>query len=370
MAPVIKKLRTVPSIECRVIWTGQHREMLDGVLSSLGFDIDVDLKVMRPDHSLAELTTRLLSSFDELLQEERPALVLAQGDTTSVFAVSLACFYRKVPFGHVEAGLRTHDIRSPFPEEANRVLAGALARLHFAPTPCACDNLLRESVPRERIFVVGNTCIDSLLEMRRLRPSLEVPIGDDGRVVLVTAHRRESFGEPIRVICDAVLELAERNPDLKFLWPVHPNPNVQPVVQSQLGEHRRIFLTPSLPYDQFVAAMERSTLILTDSGGVQEEAPALGRPVLVLRAKSERLEAVRAGVTELVGTDRRRIVSEVERLLNDRDRYLHMSRGASPYGDGRAAERIASAVQRFLDLPADSAMAPPAEFDPAKSVIR
>lgn len=364
MAPIIRRFQALPGIECKVISTGQHGEVLEPILSSLEIGVDTDLQVMRHDQSLSGLTARLLATVDELLEKEQPALVLAEGDTTSVLSISLACFYRKIPFAHVEAGLRTYDLETPFPEEANRVLVGRLAQLHFAPTRTARDNLLREGVAGQHIFLVGNTGIDALLEMCRRSPSLGVAVPDDKRIVLITAHRRENLGEPIRMICEAVEELAERHPDVRFLWPLHPNPTVQSIVRSRLGANSRVVLCDPLPYDQFVAAMLRSSLILTDSGGIQEEAPAIGKPVLVLREKSERPEALHAGVSRLIGTSRSRMVAEVERLLCDRQWYEEMSRGASPYGDGRAAERIVAIVGKFLDLPLDSADPPLAEFSP------
>ena len=369
MAPVIRALRARRGLETRVVSTGQHREILAQTLEALGIEIDIDLEIMRADQSLAGLTARLLASFDELLAKTQPDLVLAQGDTTSVFTVSLACFYRGIPFGHVEAGLRTHDITTPFPEEANRVLASRLAALHFAPTDEAQRNLLAERVDETTIHVVGNTCIDALLEMRARRPKLGVELPADARLALVTAHRRESFGAPIRAVCDAVHTLAERYADLHVLWPVHPNPNVAPVVSERLGAHPRIHLCDPLPYDGFVAAMLRATLILTDSGGVQEEAPALRVPVLVLRKESERPEAVAAGVSSLVGTDPARILAESARLLDDDAWYASMSRGASPYGDGRAAERIDQVIARFLTLPGHADLELAARFDAATSRV-
>ncbi len=369
MAPVIRALRGQPGLEARLVSTGQHREILEQTLGALGIEIDVGLDVMRPDQSLAGLTARLLASFDELLEKDRPDLVLAQGDTTSVFAVSLACFYRGVPFAHVEAGLRTHDIATPFPEEANRVLAGRLATLHFAPTDEARSNLLREGVDAEAIHVVGNTCIDALLAMREAAPELELDVPAGAKLALVTSHRRESFGAPMRGVCGAIRQLLDERDDLHVLWPVHPNPNVAAVVRESLGDHARAHLCDPLPYDGFVAAMQRATLILTDSGGVQEEAPALRVPVLVLREESERPEAVDAGVSLLVGTDPERILLESRRLLDDASWYAEMSRGASPYGDGLAAARIHGVIARFLALPGHDGIEPAPAFDAATSRV-
>lgn len=355
MAPVVRALQDAPWARCRVLATAQHRELLDQMLEFFGIRADVDLDIMTANQSLPELTARLIVRLDETFTGERPDMVLAQGDTTTVFVAALASFYRRIPFGHVEAGLRSHNLRSPFPEEANRVLAGHLTSLHFAPTPSARQNLLDEGLPDKTIKVTGNTVIDALF----LAASQDVPIGldlhDDKRLILVTAHRRDSFGEPIKQICQAVKTLADRFPDTEYVWPLHPNPAVKPVVESICGRHERIHLCEPLPYGPFVGAMKRSTIILTDSGGVQEEAPALGKPVLVMRNESERPEALDAGVAKLVGPNQDRIIAEAGRLLEDPAAYEAMSVGASPYGDGHAAGRITEAIRSFLD--ADDAIA-------------
>ena len=347
MAPVVQELRRRPWARVRVVATAQHRQMLDQVLGLFGIEPDVDLDLMRPNQALADLTARMLTSLDAVLEREQPAAVLAQGDTTTVLTTALACFYRRIPFGHVEAGLRTGDLGYPFPEEMNRSVAGRLARLHFAPTESARANLRREGIV-ESVHVTGNTVIDALLQVaaREAPPPEGVP--EDRRLVLVTAHRRENFGEPLRQICRALLALADANRDVHVLYPVHLNPNVAGVVRPALGGHPRITLCDPLDYLPFVTAMKRSTLILSDSGGVQEEAPALGKPVLVLRAETERPEAVEAGVVKLVGTDAGVIVSEAQRLLDDQVAYRAMARGVSPYGDGHAAERIADVLQSVL----------------------
>jgi UDP-N-acetylglucosamine 2-epimerase (non-hydrolysing) len=284
-------------------------------------------------------------------------MVLAQGDTTTVLAAALASFYQRVPFGHVEAGLRTGRLDAPFPEEANRVVAGRLASVHFAPTDSARANLLREGTDPAAVVVTGNTVIDALLETARRDLPVGVPLDPSARLVLVTAHRRDSFGEPLRRVCRAVAELHARHTDVQFLWPVHPNPAVGPVVRGRLGGLPRVRLCDPLPYGAFVSAMKRAELVLTDSGGVQEEAPALGKPVLVLRDRSERPEAVAAGVARLVGTDPRAIVRESGCLLSDPSAYRAMARGLSPYGDGRAAPRIAAACARALGVARDQAAA-------------
>ena len=350
MAPVIRAFKAAPWADCRVLLTAQHRELVDAVLDFFGIVPDVDLDIMRPGQTLVDLTARLLGSVAETLARERPDMVLAQGDTTTVLATSLASFYQRVPFGHVEAGLRTGRLDAPFPEEANRVVAGHLSAVHFAPTPSARTNLLREGVDPASVHVTGNTVIDALLATARLDLPIGVDLDPTARVVLVTAHRRDSFGEPLRRVCRAVAELHRRYPDVQFLWPVHPNPSVGPVVEGMLGALPRVRLCEPLPYGAFVSALKRSFLVLTDSGGVQEEAPALAKPVLVLRTESERPEAVAAGVARLVGTDPRAIVAEADRLLNDPDAYRAMARGASPYGDGHASGRIVAAVADALGV--------------------
>jgi UDP-N-acetylglucosamine 2-epimerase (non-hydrolysing) len=345
MAPVVLELRRRPWARVRVLATAQHRQMLDQVLGLFGIQPDVDLDLMRPNQGLADLTARMLTALDGTLEAEGPAAVLAQGDTTTVLTTALACFYRRIPFGHVEAGLRTGDLDYPFPEEMNRSVAGRLARLHFAPTESARANLLREGTDPASIHVTGNTVIDALLQVAAREAPLPEGVPDGRRLILVTAHRRENFGEPLRQICRALRTLAERNPDVHVLYPVHLNPNVTDVVRPALGAHPRVTLCEPLDYLPFVAAMKRSTLILSDSGGVQEEAPALGKPVLVLRAETERPEAVEAGVVKLVGTSESAIVAEAQRLLDDPAAYRAMARGVSPYGDGHAAERIADVLQ-------------------------
>lgn len=348
MAPVIQALRAERGIRCRVLATGQHRELLEQTLA--GFDIvpDLDLKIMQPEQSLAGLTARLLLGLDAALVKEKPDLVLAQGDTTTVLCTALASFYHHIPFGHVEAGLRTGNLRSPFPEEANRVIASRLAALHFAPTPSAKGNLLAAGVHPETIHVVGNPVIDALLIAKARRPKLRIPLDPRKRLILVTVHRRENFGRPIRDICDAVARIVKTFKDVQVLWPVHPNATVRPIVRRRLGTTPGVHLCKPLEYEQWVAAMDRSYLVLTDSGGVQEEAPAMGKPVLVLRRNTERPEPIQAGVAKLVGTDPKRIFASVRRLLEDRPFWLAMSRGSNAYGDGQAARRIAGVVCEFL----------------------
>jgi UDP-N-acetylglucosamine 2-epimerase (non-hydrolysing) len=281
------------------------------------------------------------------LLAEHPDAVLAQGDTTTVMTVALACFYHKIPFGHVEAGLRTWDMQNPFPEVMNRVVAGCLAKWHFAPTDSSRQNLLREGVSDADIVVPGNTVIDALLSVADRAVALPLKLDPSKQLILVTAHRRENFGEPFEWVCHELLALLKRNPDVQVLYPVHPNPNVRDTAYRLLGAHPRVVLCAPLNYLPFVAAMKSAYLILSDSGGVQEEAPALGKPVLVLRYETERPEAVEAGVVKLVGTDFEVIVSEAQRLLNDKSAYSKMARGVSPYGDGHAAERIVKVISEY-----------------------
>jgi UDP-N-acetylglucosamine 2-epimerase (non-hydrolysing) len=348
MAPVILALKNQPWADVRVLATAQHRQMLDQVLNFFSIAPDIDLDIMRPNQPLTTLTARLLLAMDEVLLAEKPDVVLVQGDTTTVMAVALACFYHRIPIGHVEAGLRTWDMENPFPEEANRVIAGKLAHWHFAPTEGSRQNLLREGVPDAGISVTGNTVIDALLMTAAKEFEIGIEIDACKRLVLVTAHRRENFGEPFRHICKALRTLAERNVDVQFLYPVHPNPNVKDVAYELLGTTGNIILCEPLDYAPFVAAMKMAYLIISDSGGVQEEAPALGKPVLVLREETERPEAVEMGVVKLVGANCDRIVEEVQRLLDDSAAYQAMARGGSPYGDGHAAERIVAVLREHF----------------------
>lgn len=346
MAPVILALKQEPWADVRILATAQHRQMLDQVNQFFGVVPDIDLDIMRPNQALTELTARLLLNLDEVLESERPDVVLVQGDTTTVMSAALACFYRHIPIGHVEAGLRTWDLQNPFPEEANRVITGKLARWHFAPTEGSRQNLLRDGVRDTGIVVTGNTVIDALLMSASKDLEIGIRLDPSKRLVLVTAHRRENFGEPFRQICRALRALASQNREIQFLYPVHPNPNVKEVAHEYLGNVPNFVLCDPLDYAPFVAAMKQSTLILTDSGGVQEEAPALGKPVLVLRDETERPEAVDAGVVKLVGPNFERIVTETQRLLDDSAAYRAMARGVSPYGDGKAAQRIAACLRQ------------------------
>ena len=345
MAPVILALKNVTDLDVRVLATAQHRHLLDQVMKAFDIEPDIDLDIMWPNQALTSLTARLLLDLDDVLLVEKPDAVLAQGDTTTVMTVALACFYHKIPFGHVEAGLRTWDMQNPFPEEMNRVIAGRLAKWHFAPTESSRQNLLREGVSDTDIAVTGNTVIDALLSVSDRDVELPVELDPNKRLILVTAHRRENFGEPFERVCRALLTLLERNPDVQVLYPVHPNPNVRETAHRLLGKHPRVVLCDPLDYLPFISAMKRAYLILSDSGGVQEEAPAMGKPVLVLRHETERPEAVEEGVVKLVGTDFDAIISEAQRLLDNESAYRAMARGVSPYGDGHASERIVKVLQ-------------------------
>lgn len=347
MAPVVLALKNESWAMVRVLATAQHRHMLDQMLRLFDIEPDVDLNIMRPDQALTDLTADLLLKIGAVLDEEKPDAVLLQGDTTTVMATALACFYRRIPIGHVEAGLRTGDVHNPFPEEANRIIAGRLASWHFAPTEGSRRNLLREGVAAATVTVTGNTVIDALLLMVDKDPELEIDLEPDRRLILVTMHRRENFGKPIREICRALQTLAVRNPDVQFLYPVHPNPNVEKVVHEVL-DAANIRLCPPLDYASFVAAMRRSYIIVSDSGGVQEEAPALGKPVLVLRRRTERPEAVEEGLVKLIGSSHDRIVEAVQHLLDDEAAYRIMSRKISPYGNGRSAQCIVKILREHF----------------------
>jgi UDP-N-acetylglucosamine 2-epimerase (non-hydrolysing) len=350
LAPLVLELKRCRGLACRVCVTGQHREMLAQALAIFGMVPDVDLKLMRPGQRLADLTSRMIAALDKFIVKEAPDLVLVQGDTTTTLCAALAAFYNKVPVGHVEAGLRTWELSSPWPEEANRTMVSRISTLHFAPTEANRRNLLRENIPAEIIHVTGNTGVDSLLLiLKRLAASEpEIPgLSSDtlrawkGRkVVLITAHRQESFGRKLESICQAIRLLARRFPEARFVYPVHLNPNVRKPVLALLAKDPNIHLLPPLSYLPFVALLRRCDILLTDSGGLQEEAPTLHKPILVMRDHTERMEAVRAGAARMVGTSRARIVREASELLTSRKAYEAMAHSRNPFGDGLAAERI------------------------------
>ena len=361
MAPVYEVLKATPGLDVRVAVTAQHREMLDQVLRLFGIEPDYDLNVMKPGQGLTEITAAVLAGLKPVLEEFEPDLLLAHGDTTTTLSASLAAYYQQIPVGHVEAGLRTGNIYSPWPEEINRKVTGTIARLHFAPTNKAADNLLAEGVAAESISITGNTVIDALLEVvDRLEGApeqsaafdAEFDIDPSRRMILVTGHRRESFGGGFQRICDAIAALAQRE-DVQIIYPVHLNPNVKGPVETSLGALDRVKLIAPQDYLPFVHLMRRAAIILTDSGGVQEEAPSLGKPVLVMRDTTERPEAVDAGTVKLVGTDTDLILQEATTLLDKTTAYEAMSRAHNPYGDGVASQRIRDAILGFFGLDED-----------------
>ena len=359
MAPVVKALDEAPGLDCRVCVSAQHRGLLDQVLDLFAIRPEYDLNIMTENQDLAHITKTVLSGMGGVLDDFEPARVLVHGDTTTTFATALAAFYRRIPVGHVEAGLRTGDFAAPYPEEMNRTLTDALADLYFAPTEQARRNLRREGAPDERIVVTGNTVIDALFQvtaMLKEDPALAAKVAapfrflDPGRrLILVTGHRRENFGDGFERICAALSNLARRD-DVQIVYPVHPNPNVGEPVNRLLGSEPRIHLIEPVDYLSFVYLMEKAYLVITDSGGIQEEAPSLGKPVLVMRDATERPEAVSAGTVVLVGTDSGAIIGECERLLDDRGAYENMSRIANPFGDGKASARIVKEIQREASL--------------------
>lgn len=362
MAPVVRALQRSERLEAQVCVTAQHRQMLDQVLELFGIRPQFDLDIMKPGQDLFDVTSRVLLGMREVLRSARPDMVLVHGDTTTCLAAGLSAFYAGVPVGHVEAGLRTRNLAAPFPEEANRTLVAPLCALNFAPTVQARSNLLDEHRPRASIVVTGNTVIDALLWVRErvntaddvrwrdlLGPALHVRVSEPKRkLVLITGHRRENFGQGFLDLCTAIKTLAQAHPDWDFVYPVHLNPNVQEPVNAILSGLANVALIPPLEYEPFVWLMDRCDLILSDSGGVQEEGPSLGKPVLVMREVTERPEAVQAGTVQLVGTDPHAIVRGVETLLTDRCAYDAMARAINPYGDGHASQRIVNALERHF----------------------
>lgn len=361
MAPVVKAIEQTEGLEPIVVSTGQHKEMLKQVVDLFQIKVDFDLEVMQPNQTLPSLTARLITRIDSFLDETQPDIALVQGDTTTVFTAALCCFYRNIPIGHVEAGLRTGNMRSPFPEEANRKLACPLVSLHFPPTETSQKNLLKEDVEPESITVTGNTVIDALhLEVERqklpenqnsLKAKLVELLNEDFTqkpYVLITGHRRENFGDGFDEICSALSTLAKKHPDHLFIYPVHLNPKVQKPVYDALDKFKNIKLIFPQPYSEFVMLIHNSRIVLTDSGGVQEEAPSLGKPVLVMRDTTERPEGVEAGTVRLVGADAANIVASVNELIEDDSVYEKMAQARNPYGDGMAAKRIADEISAFL----------------------
>ena len=348
MAPVVKALQAHPMTDVEVVVTGQHREILDQVLELFEIDPDDDLNIMKPRQTLYGLTANALNGMAPVFEKSRAEVTLVQGDTTTAFAAGLASFYAKVPVGHIEAGLRTEDVYEPFPEEMNRRLLSTLCHFHFPPTQGSLENCLACGIPRERIYVTGNTVTDALLHVANGLPSglpeglVDLPEG--ARYILVETHRRENLGEPMRDVCMALEDLVAKHPDLHIVFSVHPNPAVRDVVFPELKGHERVHLLEPVDYPTLIRLIRECALILTDSGGIQEEAPSLGKPVLVLRRQTERPEGVHAGVAELMGTDRSKIVERASQLWTDTAAYTRMSQIASPYGDGEAAKRTVEAL--------------------------
>lgn len=362
LAPIILKLKEEPNIDLFVCVTAQHRNMLDQVNDFFEIKPDLDLNLMQENQTLSSLTGRVTMAMTEVIEKVKPDLVMVQGDTTTVFGSALASFYCKVPIAHVEAGLRTGDLHAPWPEEGNRLLTTRLSNLHFAPTQWSADNLLKEGVPENSIFITGNSVIDALFFALKkesiIKRTLEGPLQDvidlppNNRVVLITGHRRENYGQGFENICKAIKILANKYPDVHFVYPVHLNPAVQTVVNEILGHdiQKNVHLLKPLIYNDFILLMNRSYIILTDSGGIQEEAPSLGKPVLVMRDKTERPEAFACGISKLVGTNIEKIVSEVGNLLDNIDVYNEISNKSNPFGDGKAADKIIEICKEYLTI--------------------
>ena len=352
LAPVIQSFQEAEDFDTKVVLTGQHREMVAQVMNLFELTANVDLDIMQPKQTLNDITCRSLQGLEKLYQEIQPELVIVQGDTTTAFAAALAAFYQQIPIGHVEAGLRTNNIYNPFPEEANRRLISQIAQLHFAPTTLAVENLQNSDVTGE-IHQTGNTVIDALLSVAEKNPACDVEGLDwqkKYRVLLVTVHRRENWGEPLQDIITGLKYILAKFPDVAILLPMHRNPTVREPLQQHLGNHERVFLTEPLDYQELVGAIQRSYLLLTDSGGLQEEAPSLGKPVLVLRETTERPEAVTAGTAKLIGTNSEQILSEASDLLSNEESYNQMAEAINPFGDGKASSRIVNISRKYLGV--------------------
>lgn len=355
MAPLVKELQRAEEIESILCVTAQHRQMLDMVLDLFELKPDYDLNIMQHGQTISDITVKVLKGLESVLQEVKPDLVLVHGDTTTTFIGALACFYQQIPVGHVEAGLRSGNIYSPYPEEMNRRLTGALTRLHFAPTEGNVRNLLKEGIDKENIFITGNTVIDALLQVVRedyvfANPLLNEIDYANKKVLVMTCHRRENWGKPMEDIFHAVVEILQQHKDVEIVFPVHLNPKIRHLAEEIMGDVEGIHLIEPLDYEPFVNLLNKAYLILTDSGGIQEEAPALGKPILVLRTETERPEAVEAGTVKVVGVDKNKIISETNLLLTNREHYLQMANAVNPYGDGRASKRIVEVIKYHFGL--------------------
>lgn len=349
MAPLVKELQSREELDAKVLVTAQHREMLDSVLELFDITPDFDLNIMKHGQTITDITTRVLHGVGEIFEQERPDLVLVHGDTTTTFAAALASFYQKIAVGHVEAGLRTGNIYSPYPEEMNRKLTGSLATYHFSPTVMNVENLLRENISKENIVITGNTVIDALLSVTDKPYRFEIDklneIDDTKqKLILLTCHRRENWGEPMKQIFEAINELTKKNPNVVVVFPMHKNPSIRELARTYFGTNSSVRLIEPLDYEPFANLMKKSHLILTDSGGIQEEAPALGKPVLVLRTETERPEAVKAGTVKIAGIEKEKIVQLADELLNSQKAYDEMAQAANPYGDGTASKQIADFI--------------------------
>lgn len=344
MAPIIAALKASGRFDVKVINTAQHRSLLDDMLIIFNLQPDIDLDVMKEGQSLTGLTGELFKKFEPIIAGQGFEVILAQGDTTTTLVAAMVAFYHKIPFGHVEAGLRSFDYMQPFPEEMNRVLTSKIAKWHFAPTMIESEILLKEGIAKENIYVTGNSVIDALYELEKRNTPLPFALPENKKIILVTLHRRESFGEPIKNIFSALLNIAAAHQDVDIYYPVHPNPNVHQLAHERLGQQANIHLLKPMRYDEFVTLMKNAYFMLSDSGGIQEEAPALKKPVLILREKTERPLVVELGLGKLVGSNERDIIQSAEMLLTDKKAYASMAKGLSPYGDGHAAEKIVKAI--------------------------
>jgi len=356
MFPIISEMKKYPEfIDYKILLSGQHREMLDQMLTAFHIQSDYDLKIMKKDQSLSQIFSKSVNGIEKILTKERPDMVLVQGDTTTTFSGAVAAFFQKIKIAHIEAGLRTNNKYYPFPEEMNRHLTSVLADLHFAPTEKSCMNLLSEGTSREKIFISGNTVIDALFSVVKKNYSFkeEALKNKDlfkNKIILITMHRRENWGKPLKNICQALIRILEDNPDTSVIFPMHKNPRIREAVNNILKNKKRMILLDTLDYKDMINLISKSSIILTDSGGVQEEAPSLGKPILVLRNETERPEALAAGVVKLVGTNGDKIVEKVNELLTNKDKYLEMVKNINPYGDGKASERIIKKILNHFNL--------------------
>lgn len=350
MVPIIKALRATSWAKSIVIHTGQHQALTDPMYALFNIKPDINLNVLKADQTLAELTANLLLRLNEVFLSQKFDMVISQGDTSSTFTAALISYYYQIPFAHVEAGLRTYRPYHPFPEEANRILVARLASLHFAPTEYAKKHLIKEKISKTSIYVTGNTIVDSLLNLNGKEDNLPCNLKSGQQLILVTSHRRENLGEPLHNICKAIMQLVQQNSNIRVIFPVHANLRVKEIVNCCLGHHSQITVCPALAYPQFIATLKACHLVLTDSGGIQEEASVLGKPILILREVTERQEIVMAGLARIVGTQTEKIVEETQKILNDPALYTRMAQGCSLYGDGNASKKIVDIINKFFAI--------------------